>query len=297
MPKRKSVIPAVFVMIMGSQPSQGSQRVTESPSLRCSGWLDVIKYRQRDGRNALSWSKIKEGKCINDKLKSKVYARANRHEPNYLIHKDGNSVDPAINTALATAISRAKQNGVPRSNIQTALEQAQKNQASGSDLYVYEVLFAGKVGLVIECLSDNNVRTRGRKDDYLPYINRAQMASVAYMFDRKMTVHVSLRPEQSYESFWSFAVENGAHDIHDQPEVDEQSNHDVEIITSREEGGELMKKLEKEGYDVSHSDLVYIPLQSDSALGEDTIRSLDEFIKDLDDYPDVYNISISPPRA
>lgn len=240
------------------------------------------------------WSKIKEGKGINDKLKSQTYARARREI--ILALKGGISSDPAINTALATAILRAKQNGIPKSNIQSALEQAQRNQASGSDLYQYEVLFAGKIGLLIECLSDNNARTvRDLKS--MCKKHEAQMASVAFMFDRKMNIHLSLGPDKSYETLWNYAVDNGAHDISGEDnQQDEQPNRDIEIITSREEGGELMKKLKNEGYDVLHSEIVYMPVENDIDLDEDTIKALDDFVAELENYPDTHNINISPRR-
>lgn len=36
---------------------------------------------------------------------------------------EGDSADPALNSALATAVAKAKEGGVPKANIQAALEQ------------------------------------------------------------------------------------------------------------------------------------------------------------------------------
>lgn len=56
------------------------------------------------------------------------------------------------------------------------------------------------------------------------------MASVAFMFDRKMNIRLSLGPDKSYETLWNYAVDNGAHDIREgDNQPDEQSNRDIEV--------------------------------------------------------------------
>lgn len=56
------------------------------------------------------------------------------------------------------------------------------------------------------------------------------MASVAFMFDRKMIIRLSLGPDKSYETLWNYAVDNGAHDIRgEDSQPDEQSNCGIEV--------------------------------------------------------------------
>jgi transcriptional/translational regulatory protein YebC/TACO1 len=43
--------------------------------------------------------------------------------PNVYAFAEGDSADPALNSALATAVAKAKDAGVPKANIQAALEQ------------------------------------------------------------------------------------------------------------------------------------------------------------------------------
>jgi len=83
--------------------------------------------------------------------------------------RDGDSADLDRNSALANAIARAKSNGVPKANIQAALEQvnsvfffrfcisgwltwmaeATNIKGNGTAVYEYEALFAGKIGLIM----------------------------------------------------------------------------------------------------------------------------------------------------
>ncbi|KAF8582692.1 YebC-like protein [Ramaria rubella] len=143
-------------------------------------------------------------------MKSKIYSKANR-DIIFAVRK-GDSMDPLLNNALATAIAKAKANGVPKSNIQAALDQAQKKGRDANEEFQYEALFAGKVGLMIECLSDNNTRTL-RELKEIVKDHGAQLTSVSYMFEKKALLQVSLRPGQAYDDLWSEAVDHGAHDL------------------------------------------------------------------------------------
>lgn len=58
-----------------------------------------------------------------------------------------------------------------------------------------------------------------------------------------------------------------------------------------------MRKLKTEGYDVSHSEIVHVPLENDIDLDEDMIKALDDFVAELENYPDIHNINISPRRT
>ncbi|KIJ44357.1 hypothetical protein M422DRAFT_252360, partial [Sphaerobolus stellatus SS14] len=111
---------------------------------------------------------------------------------------DGDSADPARNSALANAIARAKANDVPKANIQAALEQAMNSKGGGSALLEYEALFGGKVGMIIECLSDNSNRTVRelkaicKKHEYVPSCIRLDLLSYveAQGTDGSCIIHV-----------------------------------------------------------------------------------------------------------
>ncbi|KAF8504042.1 transcriptional regulator TACO1-like protein [Hysterangium stoloniferum] len=238
------------------------------------------------------WSKIKEGKGANDKLKSKIYSRANREI--FFAVKSGDSADPELNSALSQAISRAKSNGVPKANIQAALEQAKKTKGNGADLYVYEALFDGKIGMFIECFSDNNARTvRDLKSIFKKH--STQLTAVAYMFKEKMVIHVDLRPQENYDDLFNHAVDNGAHDLSN-PYESAHSGCErrlVEVTTSREDGGTLIKQLRTVGYEISHSEIVKVPLEEGAVLDDETRNTAQAFLEELEDYPDVHRITLS----
>ncbi|KAG8217442.1 transcriptional regulator-domain-containing protein [Butyriboletus roseoflavus] len=66
------------------------------------------------------WSKIKHRKGLEDAKKSKVYGKAAREIVSAV--KAGGSTSPEENSLLAAAIRRAKDTGVPKENIENALQ-------------------------------------------------------------------------------------------------------------------------------------------------------------------------------
>lgn len=126
------------------------------------------------------WSKIKRKKAAADQEKSKLYSRyikaisdAARKDPN-----------PDMNPDLKRAIDQAKENNVPKNNIENALERARK--AGDSETVQVEAYGPASVALIIVAETDNQNRTLQElkvvlNDD--PEAKRADPGSVLWAFE------------------------------------------------------------------------------------------------------------------
>jgi len=72
--------------------------------------------------------------------------------------RNGGSTDPVHNLQLAGALRRARDQGVPKENIEKALAKARGRDKGGESL-TYEALMSNSVGIIIECVTDNPNRT------------------------------------------------------------------------------------------------------------------------------------------
>ncbi|KAJ7273507.1 transcriptional regulator-domain-containing protein [Mycena haematopus] len=157
------------------------------------------------------WSKIKEKKGINDTKKSAAYTKASREIMTAV--RLGGSADPETNSALAAILRRLKD--IPKENIQNALDKAIKKRDQCGEDVVYQALAYGKVGLMIECTTDNRARTTGNIRHILSE-HEAHIAAVGFMFRRIGSVKVIAKKEPdelALIKIIDIAMENGAEDI------------------------------------------------------------------------------------
>jgi len=199
---------------------------------------------------------------LEDARRSQVYSKASRDI--VVAVRTGGSTDPENNTALATVLRAAKASGVPKENIERALAKASGGKDKGSQLMTYEALAHGVVGVIIECITDNNVRTISNVREILKS-HSAQFASVAFQFQRKGYVKVALdrgddfsdRMDQLIETALEFTAE-------DFEEVASSENSaEIEFTCPPNSLATLTSAISAPGVssELLSSELIYAPLQ------------------------------------
>ncbi|KAH7916026.1 transcriptional regulator TACO1-like protein [Hygrophoropsis aurantiaca] len=139
------------------------------------------------------WSKIKQRKGLEDAKKSVIYGKASRDI--VAAARNGGSASPEENSLLATAIRRAKDAGVPKENIETALAKAVRSKGQGHQSLTYEAMLHGSIGIIIECQTDNINRTLSNVRDILTD-HGARQAPVKFMFQRRGFIKVAAVEDQ-----------------------------------------------------------------------------------------------------
>ena len=122
-------------------------------------------------------------KGAQDKKRSKIFSKLSRDIT--LAAKQG-IPDPTANARLRLAIASARQESMPKDNIDRAIKKAQGGETDSFEDIRYEGFGPGGVGLIVEVLTDNrnraaaSVRTIFGKNGG----NMGESGSVAFMFDR-----------------------------------------------------------------------------------------------------------------
>ena len=155
------------------------------------------------------WSTIKRKKGANDAKRGKLFAKLIRGIE--VAAKNGGA-DPNNNAALYQAISKAKSNSVPNSNIDNALKRMSGDSSTESfDEITYEGYGPNGVAILVECVTDNRNRTSSDvKATFNKYEgNTGSPGSVNYLVTRKAIFQF----DEYNEEIIDLAIENNCTDI------------------------------------------------------------------------------------
>ncbi|KAH7344655.1 transcriptional regulator TACO1-like protein [Rhizoctonia solani] len=234
------------------------------------------------------WAKVVGRKTASDAKKGALYSKALQNI--VIAAKVGGSPDPTVNHALAAALKNARSVGIPKDNIQAAMNRitnpsSQDTQQSA----IYEAIGPGQVGLVIECLTDNTTRTAKKVREILSD-NNARLAPVAYLFSRCGQIRLTPADGTSYEEIWDLAVDAGAEDVSEvEADASESGSPEVLITTPPNLLTTLASKLSK--HTLHSVELAYVPAEaSEPELSETDQGSLGELIEELEESPDVVRV-------
>jgi YebC/PmpR family DNA-binding regulatory protein len=153
------------------------------------------------------WSSIKHKKGAADAKRGKLFSKLSRA---IIVAAREGGPDPDANATLATAIQKARDNSMPKDNIERAIARGAGTSSDG-DAYehiTYEGYGPSGVALFVEALTDNRNRTASdvrhiftKNDGSL-----GEAGSVAWLFERKGVVLV---PDSADEDELTLAAADG----------------------------------------------------------------------------------------
>ena len=160
------------------------------------------------------WASIKRKKGATDAKRGQLFSKLTRA---IIVAAREGGPDPAANLALQNAIEKARENSMPRDNIERAIA---KGAGTGADAAAYETVTyegygPGGVALYLEALTDNrnrtaaDVRSAFTKNDG----NLGESGSVAWLFERKGVILVDGSADE--DELMLTAADAGAEDVED----------------------------------------------------------------------------------
>lgn len=238
---------------------------------------------------------IKHRKAAQDSKKSKIYARVAKVIQ--MAAKNGD--DPSLNPALDTALTKAKQAGLPKDVIQKAVDKGAWNIAGEELVEVfYEGYGPGWVALYIKCITSNTNRSASNVRAILTKYWGSLWApgSVSWQFVEKGelfiegTVHEKVikrkevieKKSLDNDVFEMFLMETRAEDY----SFDDWT---ARVITAREDFLTVLHTMEKNHWDVSESDFAWIA-ENEITLSERDEEKLQKLLDILEEDEDVDTI-------
>ena len=227
------------------------------------------------------WSKIKRQKAVADARRSKSWARITR---DIMVAAREGGGDPGMNPRLSLAVDKAKEENMPKDNIERAIKRG-TGEIEGADYeeVVYEGYAPGGVAILVEALTDNTNRTVA---DLRTLFSKAggslgTSGSVAYLFERKGLLEIPAGGLDEGELF-ELVVDAGAEDL-------KSEDGQYVVVTSVEGFGAVQAALESASIAPAEAGLTRFPATS-VTLPADEVQKVIRLLEAIEDHQDVQEV-------
>ncbi len=211
------------------------------------------------------WSSIKHKKAKKDAQKGAIFSKLSRK----LAIEARAGGDPETNPALRLAIDMAQEVGMPKDNIQRAIQRGTGEMPGVSYVaFNCEGYGPGGVALFIEGVTDNKKRAIAEIRHILSKNggHLGEVGCVNWLFDRKglMVLH---KTKVDDDKVIEMAIEVGAEDIKDEGDI-------LEIIFAPEQFSQIKENIERIGYSPELFELTMIPQTTVPLEEKEALRML-----------------------
>jgi YebC/PmpR family DNA-binding regulatory protein len=192
--------------------------------------------------------------------------------------------DPAGNPRLRLAVDRALAQSMPKDNIERAIKKATGELEGVSYEEVrYEGYAPGGIAVIVECLTDNRVRTVADVRHAFSKFggNLGMEGSVAFMF-KKMGV-LAYAAGADEDKITEAAIDAGADDIKT------YDDGQIEVITSPEAFESVKKAMEAAGLAPVEANIT-MRADNDVAVEGETAQQVVKMLDKLEDLDDVQHV-------
>ncbi|MBD9436843.1 YebC/PmpR family DNA-binding transcriptional regulator [Pseudoxanthomonas sp. PXM03] len=195
--------------------------------------------------------------------------------------------EPANNPRLRAAVDKGLSANMSKDVIERAIKKA-TGELEGVvfEEIRYEGYAPGGVAVIVDCLTDNRVRTVAEVRHAFGKCggNMGTEGSVAFMFKRLGVL--SYAPGADEEKITESAIEAGADDIVVYPD-----DGSIDVVTTPEAFSSVKDAMEAAGLAPGHAEITFradndIAVQGDTAV---QVKKLLDMLEDLDDVQDVYS--------
>jgi len=228
------------------------------------------------------WANIKHKKGRMDAIRGKLTTKIGR-EITVAVRLGG--ADPSGNMRLKLALQKAKENNIPKDNIQRAIQKGSGTLDGASyEEITYEGYGPGGVAVTIEVMTDNRNRTAADvRHLFTKYGgNLGESGCVAWMFNKK-GIFVIEKDGIDEEELMLVALDAGAEDFKTE---DEQ----YEITTAPEDFDKVQQALEQNKITTLVAQITMVPETTIDLDGDEAVKmvKLIDALEDHDDVQEVY---------
>ncbi len=227
---------------------------------------------------------IQYRKGAQDKKRAKIFTKILRE---ITVAAKMGSTDPNSNPRLRSAIIEAKNQNMPKDNIERAINKA-SNAAENSNFEEirYEGYAQAGVSVIVEALTDNRNRTASEVRSTFTKSggNLGEKGSVNFMFDRLGIITYSQTDGLDYDTLLEKAIEAEAEDV-------KEEDGEFLIITQPENLHLVSSTLsEKLGIDASSAKIQWSPKVNVEVTTIEEAAKVLKLIDALEDLDDVQNV-------
>lgn len=229
------------------------------------------------------FSSIKHKKAITDAKRGKAFSKL----AGLIAIASKTGGDPRANPTLRIVIERARAINMPKDKIENAIKRG-TGEIEGAQLeeVLYEAFGPGKVGIIIEGITDNKNRTLAEVKKILNQ-NKGKLAtsgSVKWLFERKgcIAINTEDQEEKDKEKLEMIAIDSGAEDI-------DWNDGYLDVYVNPEDGEQARTKLEDKGISIDDYSLNWLAKET-IEINEKDKQDNEKLFEALDEIDDIQNV-------
>lgn len=229
------------------------------------------------------FANIKHKKEKNDAIKGKIFTIIGRE---IAVAVKAGGPDPANNSKLKDAISKAKANNMPNDTIERSIKKAAGNiDGVTYEFIIYEGYGPKGVAIIVEALTDNKNRTAANVRNAFTKGNgnMGTTGCVSFMFDEKGQIIIEKEANINSDELMMIALEAGALDFNEDDDI-------YEIITTPESFSAVREAIENSNIPIINAEISMIPQTYTKLTEEDDIKKMLKLLDLLDNDDDVKNV-------
>jgi YebC/PmpR family DNA-binding regulatory protein len=228
------------------------------------------------------WSSIKHKKGVTDARRGKIFTKLIKE---ITVAARFGGGDPAANPRLRTAIQAAKNENMPKDNIERAIKKGTGElEGVNYEESIYEGYGPGGAAIFIESLTDNKNRAVADIRHILTKAggNLGANGCVAWIFEKKGYIVVE-NDAVDEDTLMEVAIDAGAEDVRE-----DDSNY--EIITEPKDFEAVKAAIEAQSLPYIAAEITMLPQSTVNLQGKEAEQmvTLMETLEDCDDVQKVY---------
>ena len=195
-----------------------------------------------------------------------------------------NGSDPEMNSKLRAAIQNAKVQNMSKDNIESAIKRASNKELKDFEEITYEGKGPYGVLVIIECTSDNTIRTTANIKSYFNKSNGSLVApgSLDFMFKRKSVFAISKISNSELEKLELDLIDYGLEEV-------VTNDDELMIYGDFKNFGVLNKALINNNINILKAELKRIP-NSPIKYNKDQLKEIEIMLFKIDNDDDVQAI-------
>jgi len=228
------------------------------------------------------WATIKHKKGIADQKRGQKFTKLIKE---ISVAAKMGGPDPETNSALRTAVLKARAENMPKDNIERAISKGSGEMANATFYELtYEGYAPGGVAIIIDTLTDNKNRTASDVRSTLTKLGGTLGTSgcVSYMFQTKGVITYDAE-KYSEDEIFNAALENGAEDV-------STEDGTIEVTTSPADFGKVLEAMQAAGFTQESADINKIA-DNMVALDKEKAQKVMNIVERLEDLDDVQLVS------
>lgn len=198
------------------------------------------------------------------------------------------------NPRLRALIAEARNENMPKDNIERAIKKATDKSLGDFKEVTYEGYGPHGIAYLVEAATDNTTRTVANVRSYFTKCGGSlgTSGSVSFMFDHKCVFRIKEDKPIDIEELELELIDLGVDDVFEEEQEDEDGNvtKDVVIYGSYESYGAIQKYIEDHGYELISGGFERIPNVDLKDVTPEQRETLDKLIDLLENDDDVTNV-------